>query len=377
MKSDFIYLNNSATSWPKPPCVAEAVSKALTGRPGSAQRAGIEDFDVFGAVRGKMAAILGVKQQNHIVLCSNATMGLNIALFGFPFKEGDTVVTSVSEHNSVLRPLYELSRRGLIKVIYVATDDTGRIPPDKWKAAITENKPRLVVFNHASNVTGAVNDAAVLTGIAGEAGAFVLADASQTCGWQDIKAEEWGIDMVAFTGHKYLLGPQGTGGLYVSPKLNLNPFIIGGTGSYSDLPTMPEEMPKRLEAGTGNEPSFHGLLAALDWAEQNPLDRAAQDDMLIALRRGLVDAGAEVIVPDGACIPTVSFNVPGYTPAETGFILGESYDIICRTGLHCAPGIFSSIGRRDGTVRFSTSRFTTMDEIGEAIDAVKDICDAV
>ena len=377
IKDKSIYMNNSATSWPKPPCVAEAVAGALTGKPGSAQRGGIEDYDVFGHVRKKMAKILGAGSHDHIALGSNATWGLNLAIFGYPFEKGDAVVTSTSEHNSVLRPLHALEKRGLIKVIYVDTDDTGRIPPDKWEAAMARHKPKLAVFTHASNVTGAINDAEALAKAAKGAGAHVLADASQTCGWESIDADGWGLDMTVFTGHKYLLGPQGTGGLYVRPGLTLNPHMIGGTGSHSDLPAMPVEMPARLEAGTGNEPSFHGLLAALEWLEENPMDHRAQCEMLLALRRGLIDSGAEVIEPDGACTPVVSFSIPGLTPAETGYILGESYDIICRTGLHCAPKIFSSIGRKEGTVRLSLSRFTTIDEIADAVSAVRDIADAV
>ena len=376
-ETDFIYLNNSATSWPKPACVAQAVSAALSEKPGSAKRAGIEDFDVFGAVREKMSKILGVAEHGRIALVGNATLGLNLAIFGYPFTTGDAVVTTKSEHNSVLRPLFSLEQRGIIKVIYVDTDEKGRILPNIWEEAILRHKPRLAVFNHASNVTGAVNDAKRLAMAAKEVGAHVLADASQTCGWEKISADDWGLDMVAFTGHKYLLGPQGTGGLYVRPGLNLNPHIIGGTGSHSDMSVMPEEMPARLEAGTGNEPSFHGLLAALEWAENNPQDRLGLEMMLETLREGLNNAGAEVIIPEGPCIPTVSFNILGQTPAETGFILGESYDIICRTGLHCAPKIFSCIGRPEGTVRFSTSRFTSREEIKEAVSAVEDICDAV
>jgi len=376
MTYDFIYLNNAATSWPKPPCVAEAVSKALAGKPGSAQRSGIDDFDVFAEVRKKMAKMLGVRDHDHIALGGNATWGLNLGIFGYPFKGGEMVVTSKSEHNSVLRPLFALEQRGLIRVVYVDADESGRISPDRWEEALARHKPVLAVFNHASNVTGAVNDAKTLSAMAKGIGADVLADVSQSCGWVDIAADDWGFDMVAFTGHKYLLGPQGTGGLYVRPGLALRPHMIGGTGVYSELEAMPEEMPTRLEAGTGNEPSFHGLLAALEWAERNPLDRAARNDMLHSLRQGLADAGAIVIAPEGLCTPTVSFCITGQTPAETGYILGESYDIICRTGLHCAPKLFGCIGRQEGTVRFSMSRFTTVDEINTVVSAVRDIADA-
>ena len=374
---DFIYVNNAATSWPKPPGVAEAVAKALTERPGAAKRGGLEHFDVFGEVRKKMAAKLGVAAHDRIALGGNATLALNLGIFGYPLKSGDAVVTSKSEHNSVLRPLYELERRNLIEVTYLDADKTGRIPPDKWEDTVKKIKPKLVVFTHASNITGAVNDARALSASAKAVGADVLMDASQTCGWEDIDADGWNIDMIAFTGHKYLLGPQGTGGLYVRPGLALSPYLIGGTGSHSDRKTMPDEMPSRLEAGTGNEPSFHGLLAALKWAENNPLDRTEHGAALSALKHGLAEAGADVIMPDGACTPTVSFNIPGQSPAQVGYILEESYGIICRTGLHCAPQLLGCLGQKDGTVRFSLSRFTANDEIGDIVSAVKDIADAV
>ena len=375
--NEYIYMNNAATSWPKPPCVAQAMSDALTSLPGAANRGGIEGIDVFDEVRKKMAAVLGVATHSHIALGYNSTWSLNLGIFGYPFQKGDAVLTSRAEHNSVLRPLHAIGKHGHVDIVYVDADRTGRIPPEAWAEALKLHRPRLAVFTHASNVTGAVNDAKALARAAKAAGADTLIDVSQTCGWEDIRTDEWGLDMVAFTGHKYLLGPQGTGGLYVRPGLALSPYLIGGTGSHSDQETMPEEMPSRLEAGTGNEPSFHGLLAALQWAEENPLDRVAHDTMLSALKQGLADAGADVIMPDGACTPVVSFTVPGQTPAEAGFILGESYDIICRTGLHCAPKLLDCIDRPEGTVRFSLSRFTTMDEVDAVIDAVKDIADAV
>ena len=375
--NDFIYLNNAATSWPTPPCVAEAVSKAIIDKPGSAQRAGVDDFDVFGRVRKKMARILGVSAIDNIALGSNATWGLNLGIFGYPFEKGDVVVTTKSEHNSVLRPLFSLAQQGLIEVVYVDTDLSGRIVPEKWNFALERHKPKLVVFNHASNVTGAVNNAKSLCSAAKDAGAVVLTDVSQSCGWVEIMADDWGADMVAFTGHKYLLGPQGTGGLYVRPGLMLRPHMVGGTGAYSDLETMPEEMPARLEAGTGSEPALHGLLAALEWAEGNPPDHSALDETFSSLRDGLSGAGCNLILPEGECIPTISFDLPGYTPAELGYILCESYDIICRTGLHCAPKLFECIERQEGTVRFSMSRFTTMDEVDAAVCAMKDIADAV
>jgi selenocysteine lyase/cysteine desulfurase len=227
------------------------------------------------------------------------------------------------------------------------------------------------VFTHASNVTGAVNDVPRLAAAAKSAGAAAVLDASQTLGCIPVRPDEWGIDMMAFTGHKYLLGPQGTGGLYTAPGVELAPLLVGGTGVKSDLETMPGEMPMHLEAGTGNEPSFHGLLAALKWAAENPPDRDRTAALMEKLRAGLRGAGAAVIDPVGESTPVVSFNLPGKTADEAGYILSECYDITCRSGLHCAPKIFEYLGC-PATVRLSLSRFTTADEVDEAVSAVKE-----
>ena len=367
-----IYMNNAATSWPKPACVSQAVSEALILPPGSMHRGGLDSFDVFDAVRSHLAPLLGISDPSQIALGANATWGLNLAIFGFPFEPGDTVVTTKAEHNSVLRPLYALEQKGLIHVHYVDTDETGRVPLAAWENCLQKLRPRLAIFTHASNVTGAVNDAEAMIAAAKAVHARVLIDASQTLGWLTLQAETWGADMVAFTGHKYLLGPQGTGGLWVRNDLTLQPHLLGGTGIQSDRDTMPKEMPLHLEAGTGNEPSFYGLLSALQWQENNPPDISACTQRLKQLRQGLTAVGARVITPSGECTPVVSFTLSGESVVDTGFMLQESCGIICRTGLHCAPKIFSCL-RVPETVRLSLSRFTTMEEIRQVISAVEDI----
>ena len=366
-----IYMNNAATSFPKPPRVAQAVSDALLGLPGAMHRGGIEDHDVFSAVRQALAPILGVRSPERIALGSNATWALNLGIFGLDLKTGDLVVTTRAEHNSVLRPLYALERRG-IRVIYLDVDSCGRMDIDCWAEAMERYRPRLAVFTHASNVTGAVNPAAQMTAAAKAAGAAVLLDASQTLGCVPVEAERWGLDLVAFTGHKYLLGPQGTGGLWVRPGLELEPYLLGGTGIRSELRDMPREMPLHLEAGTGNEPSYHGLLAALDWQRDHPLDAPELNRKTEQLVQGLSLRGARVIDTGTPRTPVVSFTLPGLAVPEIGYLLQESCDIICRTGLHCAPGIFECLGIAQ-TVRLSLSRFTTDGEIQEVLQAVEDI----
>ena len=373
MKRTELYLNNAATSWPKPDCVARAMTEAVTAMPGSANRGGIQRFDVFEAVRALLAERMGVSDPDRIALGANATWGLNLALQGFPYRAGARVLTTNGEHNAVLRPLYALERRGLIQVSHLPVEADGRVCPERWERAVRELRPQLCVLTHASNVTGAVNDAPRLTALAHDAGAAVLLDASQSLGWIPVEAERWGLDLLAFTGHKYLLGPQGTGGLYVRPGLELSPVLYGGTGVYSDLPGMPEEMPLRLEAGTGNEPSCYGLLAALEWQSTHPLDTERERKKLERLCDGLAQAGCPLIRPEGERTPVLSFQIPGYTLADSYDLLSEGYDITLRSGLHCAPRIFRDLPFPEGSLRVSLSRFTTEEEIDQFLEAVREL----
>jgi selenocysteine lyase/cysteine desulfurase len=379
-----IYLNNAATSWPKPDAVAQATADAISNLPGAANRGGIEDFDVMAAVRGELATLLHASHPERFALGANATWALNTAIFGVDLQAGDTVLTTKAEHNSVLRPLFALSQRG-VQVHYLDTDASGRISPESWQAALVEHRPKLAVFSHASNVTGALNDAAALVDAARSNGVLTLVDMSQTAGWCPIDLEGWGVDLAAFTGHKYLLGPQGTGGLYVRDGLEIDPYLVGGTGIHSDRDTMPDEMPLHLEAGTGNEPSYYGLLAALRWANENPICEQYQqvEELLAFLREELGTLGAAVIDPTkhpatASSTPVLSFTLDGISPHDIGEILLDSYDVIVRTGLHCAPRIFDCLGvdPKGGTVRVSLSRFTTRDEIESLIGAMHDIVDS-
>ena len=372
---DYIYMNNAATSWPKPAVAAEAMAQAVLALPGAANRGGIQDFDVFAEVRKELAGLMGISCPEQIALGCNSTWGLNQGIFGYPLTAGDVVLTTTAEHNAVLRPLYRLEEKG-VQVHKVRVDTCGRVSPEAWKSALKLYRPRLCVLIHASNVTGAVNDVPVLTKLAKEYGADVLLDVSQTLGCVPVKLEEWGVDMAAFTGHKYLLGPQGTGGLYVRPGLKLRSYIVGGTGVKSDLRDMPEEMPLHLEAGTGNEPSYHGLLAALRWSAEHPLDEKGLHDLVRQLSGGLQRLGCKVIAPEGLVTPVVSFVIPGISSADAVDILMDSYDIICRVGLHCAPEIMEDLQMPGGTIRFSLSRFTTADEVEQVLGAVRDIMES-
>lgn len=370
-----VYMNNAATSWPKAPGVAEAVSEALRAVPGEANRGGVADFDVFEEVRKELAELMGVENPSRIALGCNSTWGLNQAIFGYPLTEGDTVLSTNAEHNAVLRPLYLLEQRG-IRVIKLPADASGRVPVSEWEQAALKYRPKLCVLTHASNVTGAVHDVPPLAEAAKKAGADMLLDISQTLGCIPVKLSEWNVDMAAFTGHKYLLGPQGTGGVYVREGLRLRPHMVGGTGVKSDLKEMPEEMPLHLEAGTGNEPSCHGLLAALRWSREHPQIPGELDRRAKRLSEGLQELGCRVIVPGGVSTPVISFVIPGIASADAADILTGSYDIILRTGLHCAPEIMENIGMKGGTIRLSLSRFTTDEEVDRVLHAVREVTES-
>lgn len=373
-EGSMIYLNNAATSWPKPLCVAEAVSEAIRSLPGSANRGGLKEKDDMWACRSHLAELLQVTNPSRISLGANATYALNEAIQGFPFQRGDVVLTTLAEHNAVLRPLYRLEKRGIIRTVFVPVEPDGRVNPSTWWDYLERYHPRMVVFIHASNVTGAVNDAQTLARLAKERNATVILDAAQSLGIVPVLPEIWGIDYVAFTGHKYLLGPQGTGGLYVAQRETVDPVYVGGTGIYSDQEEMPQEMPLRLEAGTPNEHSFAGLAAALQWRKENPVDGVSLQMRTEETANRLRRAGAKVVEVRGERTPVIAFSIPGWDPADVGDVFFDSYDIICRTGLHCAPKILSNIGApAEGTVRVSLSRFTTEEEIDVLVTAVGEL----
>ncbi len=371
----YIYMNNAATSWPKAPGVAEAMAESVCAIPGEANRGGVEDFDVFMEVRKELAVLMGVSTPAQIALGCNSTWGLNQAIFGYPLVKGDTILYTKAEHNAVLRPVHRLMQKG-IQAVALPVNKVGRLELSCLREALEAYKPKLVILTHASNVTGAVQDVERLAGEAKKAKAAVLLDVSQTLGCVPVKLEEWGVDMAAFTGHKYLLGPQGTGGVYVRQGLTLIPHMVGGTGVKSDLKEMPKEMPLHLEAGTGNEPSYHGLLAALRWSQEHPADTEVLRTLIKKLSEGLKELGCKVIVPGGDTTPVVSFVIPGVSSADAADILTGSYDIILRTGLHCAPDIMEDIQMPEGTIRLSLSRFTTEAEVMSVLEAVQELVES-
>jgi len=383
-----IYMNNSATSWPKPAGVSEAVAKAIDSCPAVGSRQSFAkkpDMCPLGPTvqecREQLASLLHVSDPFRIVITSNVTHALNIAIWGIcrSLPEGARVVTSVAEHNSVLRPLRHLQIcRPDINVTYIELDESGNISETAFRDA-AKSGIELAILTHASNVTGHIYNVAPLFRFAKAAGAITVLDSAQSIGHIPVCPEDLAADIIAFTGHKGLYGPQGIGGLYVSPDVEIEPIFVGGTGAQSDLEYQPEELPAHLEAGTPNIPAMAGLLAALRWRELEGVEFEKHHKALaIRLRNELRALSGITIfddVVDDEWLGVLSFTVAGRGVEEIGRLLFQRQGIICRTGLHCAPLMHATIGSGSyGTVRMSPSGFSTEDEIDKVISAVDRIC---
>jgi cysteine desulfurase family protein len=375
-----IYLDHAATSWPKPPEVLQAMSEFLecAGNPGrSGHRLSIAAARSIYGIRELIAELFHTSDPMRVIFTQNATHALNLALTGL-LRPGDSVITSSVEHNSVMRPLRALEKCG-VKLTVVPCYHDGKLNLEALKIALAAGKTRLVSITHASNVTGTVQPLAEVAELAHEAGALLLADAAQTAGVIPIDLQALGIDLLAFTGHKSLLGPPGTGGLVIGHRIDpeeLQPIVRGGTGSRSEFEEQPEVLPDRYESGTPNGMGIAGLGAGVRWLLQHSIeDRYAQECMLTStLITGLLDIpGVTVFGPREPEQRTgvVSFTIPGIYVSEIGLRLDDDFGILCRVGLHCAPAAHRTIGSfPEGTVRFSLSPDTGIEEVRAAITAV-------
>lgn len=372
-----IYLDNAATSFPKPEAVYAAVDRTLRHLGASPGRGGhrlaLEAGRALFEARETVGEFFGIADSARIAFTASATESLNFALFGL-LRPGDRVVTSTMEHNAVTRPLRVLQDRG-VTVVKVPADRQGFIDPAAIRAACAE-RTRLVVLSHCSNVTGTLQPIEEIGPWCRREGVYFLVDAAQSAGLFPIDVEAMGIDLLAVPGHKGLLGPPGTGCLYVRPGLELTPLIYGGTGgnSHSDLP--PEAMPERLEAGTLNAPGLAGLRAGIDFVRREGCAaiRMREADLMERLIRGLREiAGVELYGPLDPRLHggALSFNLAGRDPAEVGFLLDRDHGIFVRVGLHCAPDAHRTIGTFPrGTVRVSPGCFTSFEEIEHLLAAV-------
>ncbi|MBM3316501.1 MAG: aminotransferase class V-fold PLP-dependent enzyme [Candidatus Eisenbacteria bacterium] len=374
-----IYLDNAATSFPKPPAVVAAVERFLTAvgaNPGrSGHRLSAEAARVVFTARAAVAELLGVADQRRVVFTANATGALNLALAGF-LAPGDHVVTTSLEHNSVMRPLRRLRETRGIEVDIVCADPQGRLDPGALRAALRP-RTRLVAVNHGSNVNGRIAPLAEIRRAIGAVA--LLVDAAQTAGAVPIEAEALGIDLLAFTGHKSLLGPQGTGGLYIRPGIEIEPLLQGGTGSGSDSDAQPAILPDRFESGTPNGPGLAGLgagaefVAARGLAAERERGRGLLAEMVGGLRavEGLTFVGGADLEDR---LPTVSIRVAGLTPSELAFELDRRCGVMTRAGLHCAPEAHRTMGSfPDGAVRLSAGPLTEPGDVRRAAAAVAEI----
>jgi cysteine desulfurase family protein len=375
-----IYLDHPATSWPKPPEVIRAIVEFLEVNGGNPGRSGHSLSVAAGRIvyetREAIARFFNAPDPLRVILTHNATHALNIALQGI-LKPGDVVVTTSIEHNSVMRPLRTLEKRG-VDLRIVPCDATGTIDTESYCCALNL-KPRLVVITHASNVVGRIMPIDRLAGLAHEVGALVLVDAAQTCGVVPIDVQTMGIDLLAFTGHKGLQGPPGTGGLVIGRGVaseDIEPFICGGTGSNSAVEEQPLMLPDKLEGGTLNGPGIAGLGAAVKWIEERGLEtvKAHHDELISQLVSGLADTPGVTIYgpqPGESRVPLVSFTIEGKTVSDVGLRLDRDFGILCRVGLHCAPAAHRTLGTfSEGTIRFGVGPMTTRNEVEQALSAV-------
>lgn len=375
-----IYLNNAATTLQKPSCVAEAVLAALSGAGSCSRGASDDDLAAARSVTGarvKATRLFGFKRPQRVCFTANATQALNTAIFGL-LKPGDHVITTDFEHNSVLRPLHALEERGVIEVSYLPADASGHLHMEELEDLFRPNTAA-VVATHASNLTGAVTDAPAFAAAAHTHGARFILDASQTAGALPIDMASLGADVLCFTGHKALMGPQGTGGLVVGEDIQLTPLLHGGTGVKSAELDQPESYPEHLEAGTMNAHGLAGLDAALGFLLETGVERVEAHER--ELRERFV-AGACGI--DGVTVyglhdghdhtGVVALNMDGLDSSRLADILARDYGIATRAGLHCAPRMHEALGTIDaGAVRFSFGWYTTDDDIDAALDALERI----
>lgn len=379
-----IYFDNAATSYPKPRSVFEAMEEhffdigASPGRSG--HRLALAASRIIMGVREELAALLGVNDPLDIVLTKNVTEALNIAAFGL-LKAGDNVVTTAMEHNSVIRPLRELEAKG-VEVSVVPCSLLGKLD---WEAFIGALKPntKAIFMQHISNVTGGMMPIAEVGKIAQAKGIVFIVDGAQSAGAIPIDLQKSNVDIFAFTGHKSLLGPQGTGGFYIRKGLasKMSHFACGGTGSRSEYEVHPDFLPDKFEAGTPNTIGFAGLLGALRFLAQEGIAniRAHEEELTRVFSAGL--EGIEGVSIYGNLDATskaalVSLNIDGVSPSEAALILDEEFGIMTRVGLHCAPLAHRSIGTFPiGTLRFSFGYFNTLAEIHQGLRAIAEIAD--
>ena len=376
-----IYLDNAATTMRKPPQVGEAVLHALQTLGNSSRGAHEGALDAAHTVydaRVKLARLLGCPRPDHVVFTSNVTEALNIALSGL-LRAGDHAISTDLEHNSVLRPLYRLRAERGVAVDFVPADARGGIDCADFERLMRPDT-KLIVCTQASNLTGDLVDIKRVSEIAHAHGALLVVDAAQTAGTRRVNMEELGADVLCFTGHKGLMGPQGTGGLCIRKGVDIRPFRVGGTGVQTYSESQPEQYPTRLEAGTLNGHGIAGLSAAVDYVNQIGVEAIHAKEAALTRRfyEGVREIPGVTVYGDfsGDRAAIVALNVRDYGSGEVSDALSEDYGIATRPGAHCAPRLHEALGTKEqGAVRFSFSWFNTDGEIDTAIRAVRELAE--
>ena len=377
-----IYLDNAATTLHKPPQVAEAVLHAMTTMGNAARGAHSGALEasrtVFGT-REKLARLFTCQRADHVVFTANSTEALNIAISGLIHK-GDHVISTDCEHNSVLRPLYRLEEERGVALDFVPADRQGLVDYADFERLMRPDT-RAVVCTHCSNLTGNILDIGRIAGIAHSRGALIIVDASQTAGTVPIDMQALGVDVLCFTGHKGLMGPQGTGGLCIRPDVEIDPWKVGGSGVHSYDRHQPKEYPTRLEAGTLNSHGIAGLSAALDVILERGVADIQRAEHALMQRfydgvRGIsgVTVYGDFSAPERGAI--VALNIRDYDSSAVSDELAVTYGIATRPGAHCAPRMHAALGTTEqGAVRFSFSCYNTEQEVDAAIAAVRAIAE--
>lgn len=377
-----IYLDNAATTLHKPPQVMEAVLHAMITMGNAARGAhggALEASRTVFGTREKLARLFSCRRADHVVFTANSTEALNIAING-TIHRGDHVISTECEHNSVLRPLYRLEEERDVELDFVPADRQGRVDYSDFERLMRPNT-RAVVCTHCSNLTGNIMDLERISDIAHRHGALLLVDASQTAGTVPIHMEALGVDVLCFTGHKGLMGPQGTGGLCIRPGVEIAPWKVGGSGVHSYDRHHPMEYPTRLEAGTLNSHGIAGLSAALDVILERGVEdiQRAEHALMQRFYEGVRDIPGITVygdfsVPERCAI--VALNIRDYDSSAVSDELTVTYGIATRPGAHCAPRMHKALGTTEqGAVRFSFSFYNTEQEVDAAIAAVRAIAE--
>ncbi|GBG56753.1 cysteine desulfurase [Sporomusaceae bacterium FL31] len=377
-----IYFDNAATSWPKPEPVYQAVDQCLrsvSGNPGRGFSEGARNAaSILYETREELADLFGISNPSQVVFTHNATDALNIALFG-TINPGDCIITTSMEHNAVVRPLKYLESIG-VKVVRIPADEEGRIHLECLEQSAAKGA-KAILLSHASNVTGTIMPLEAIGEIAKKYQAVLIVDAAQTAGIETIDVVKMNIGLLAFSGHKGLFGPQGTGGLYIREKLAVKPMRYGGTGSLSELEQQPGFLPDSLESGTLNTPGIAGLLAGLRFIKKTGRDIIRQKEIKLAahLVEGLKKIPrVKVYGPANQRDRTavISFTIANLDSSHVAYELDRDFGIACRGGLHCAPWAHKTIGTiGSGTIRFSPGFFNHEDETAAALKAVQIIAE--